>query len=73
MQLASLARRTGRPSAACRSAPKLRPFSQTELALRIRPVRGEIEPGMPMPMLAQEPASPSTSATRPATHMIAAS
>ena len=40
-QLASLASRTARPSAASRSRPNGRPFSQVELAFLTRPVRGD--------------------------------
>ena len=53
-QFASLARRTGRPSARARSSRSGRPFSQVELQFFIRPVRGEIAPGVPMPTVGSE-------------------
>jgi len=64
-QLASLASRTGRPSVASRSACSGLSFKWVVLALRIRPVAGEGDPGMPTPMLAPvTPASRSAAATR---------
>ena len=48
-QLASLAQRTGRPSAALKSRSNGRPLSQVEFAFLTRPLAGEIEPGMPTP------------------------
>ena len=51
-QLASLASRTGVASATARSRSKGRPLSQVELAFCIRPVRGEMDPGTAMPILA---------------------
>ncbi len=72
-QLASLARRTGRSRARARSSANGRPLRKVELALRIRPVRGEIEPGMAKPMRSQRPVRASVSATRAQTVPIAAS
>ena len=66
-QLASLASRTGRPSAAARSRSNGRPMSQVELAFLIRPVAGETVPGMPTPTLPRRPSAPSIDATSPAT------
>jgi hypothetical protein len=51
-QFASFASRTGVASATARSRSKARPLSQVELAFCIRPVRGEIDPGTAIPMLA---------------------
>src|SRR5690606_40486050 len=56
-QLASLASRTGRPSACSRSRPKGRPFNQVELALRITPLTGEIDPGVATPTGPEAPVS----------------
>ena len=66
-QLASLARRTGRSSAAARSRLKEVPISQVEFAFLMRPVLGETAPGMPTPTLPRAPASCSSAATSPAT------
>ena len=44
--VASLAKRSGRPTAASRSRANGRPLSHVELAFWTRPVAGEIEPGI---------------------------
>ena len=42
-----------------------RPFSQTELELRRRPVKGESAPGVPTPTEPRRPVSDSIAATSP--------
>ena len=65
-QSASFAIRTGRPSASARSRSRARSLSQVELALRMRPVKGDREPGVPTPILPLVPVSDSTAATKAA-------
>ncbi len=67
-QLASLERRTGRPSRAARSTSSGPPFSQVEFAPRTSPVVGDALPGMPTPTVPRSPSSasaPSTSVAIP--------
>ena len=66
-QLASLANRIGRSSSCDRSSASGLPFNQVEFEFLIRPVAGEIVPGMPIPTLPLAPISRSISRTRPAT------
>jgi hypothetical protein len=54
-QLASLAKRIGRPRTASRSRCSGRPINQVELAFFTNPVIGEIVPGIPIPMDAVSP------------------
>jgi hypothetical protein len=63
-QLASAARRVGRPIAVSRSCCSGRPLSQVELALFTNPVIGEIVPGIPIPTGVVSPICSSINRTR---------
>ena len=64
-QSASLAMRTRRPVAVCRSPQRSRPLTNCRLALRTRPVEGDTEPGMPIPSgVSPEGASPAVKSRR---------
>ena len=62
-QLASLASRISRPSAACRSVRRGRPISQVELAFLMTPA-GVSLPGIASPTLPRAPVVRSASRTR---------
>ena len=62
-QLASLASRTSRPSAASTSPCSGLPLSQVELAFFTRPVTRDSAPGMPTPTVPQSPVVDSISPT----------
>jgi hypothetical protein len=66
-QLASFVMRTSRPSTRSRSRWIGCPLRQTEFEPRRRPVAREIEPGIPMPIVAFDPTALSVSRTSAAT------
>jgi hypothetical protein len=73
MQFASFAIRTSRPSAVSKSSRNARPFRKVAFELRINPLRGLIEPGVPIPIVPAPPASCSARAIRSRRSRIAVS
>lgn len=71
-QFASLARRTSRANAVLISSASAFPFIQTELELRSKPVLGEIDPGVPMPIEAVPAMAFSAAETKPAITLMVA-
>src|SRR5206468_2212453 len=63
-QLASFAMRTGCFNARSRSPRRSRPLRHVELALRMSPVRSEVEPGVATPIVASPRTSPRAPSTR---------
>ena len=63
-QFASLASRTGRPSARSRSCCSGWPMSQVELAFLTSPVAGDTAPGIPTPTVPRSPVALSAARTR---------